>query len=264
MLRRCPREYFLHYCEAVGGWEIKCASQEKVFLHCLRELKEKKWYVRQSIFAVFRELFLAGETTASKLTPLCLEKCTREFEKMLSGRWLEDHRVLMLRELTLPETNYARFKESVLNEITAAAAVFQREAAETLLAIPPSCRLMLPFPLEVETGEVKAFLTPVAAWIREGTFHVLSTGEPNPESIALYLLYALNRFNGPPERCRIFFFAGEKFFPALLPESLSVPLRQIHEESRQMIKAAAGTQMKDFPQEIEHCSCCRFRPFCGM
>ena len=264
MLRRCPREYFLHYCEAVGGWEIKCASHKKVFLHCLRELKEKKWYVRQTVFSVFRELFLAGETEAEKLLQLCLEKCEREFERMLSGAWLEDHRVMMLRELTLPETNYARFKESVRNEIGAAAAVFQREAADKMLSVPSECRLALPFPLEVETGEVKTYLTPVAAWLKGGIFHVFSAGEPNPESIALLLLYALNFFNCPPGRCRIFFFTDGRFLQVPLPESLSMPLRQIHEESRMMIKAVSGTQMKDFPRETVHCSCCRFHPFCGM
>ena len=90
ILKRCVREYYLHYIYAYGSYDRECADKERNHVHLLKQLKSEEGFVESLMFEAFRDIFVGG-ALFSDLKKTVYRKFFAAKDGMLIGAYEEDH-----------------------------------------------------------------------------------------------------------------------------------------------------------------------------
>ena len=265
MFFRCPREYFLHYYGSAGGHELHAPHKARL-LHRLRNMADMPVYIEHLMITVLRELFLDGETTPELFSARVYELFQKEFTGMLLGHGEDDHKLLMLRELTVPGANHLALKSELCDAVKHSSAAWCRGTAEKVLAVPVEQRLAFPMPLPVNWGETICFCTPCAIWLECDHINIAENGTPCEERFLLHAFYAMERYGIAPEHLHSFAIVDGVMSEVAPPSSLSGAIRKIRQDiSEMMLPERTGEFYceEDFSADFRHCENCRFRLYCS-
>ena len=264
MFFRCQREYFLHYYGSAGGHELH-ADRDARLLHRLRNMVDMPEYINHLLLTVLYELFISGGDTPEFFRAQVEALLQRELSDMLLGRGEFDHKILLLRELTLPGANHIQLKSELCAAVRRNAELWQQNALQIILSVPVEQRLFFPMPLPVDFGEIKCFCAPAAIWLQEGFLNIVEISPASDERTALHCLYAMNQYGLSPEKVRSWVIADGVLQATPLPESFSGALRNIRNDLDQMMfPGRSGIYCeKDFYADRNHCEQCRFHIFCN-
>ena len=267
MLQRCPAEYFYHYYGAAGGAFANTFTRRSEKLHLLRSLLDTEMYVKTLVYTGLRTLFNSGASAPGAFSAALLEKFSGEFRDMLLGKPEQDHKRPLLQELVSTKLSPADLAEKVTARLKEEAGNIEENLLPELLNVPSASRCQLPFPLKISWNNLECYVTPLAAWQNGGTFNVLCSGTENEENSALLHFFALEKFQTPPEKVKIFHLVSGRLSAAEKNFSASGAFRRIRQDSDRML--FLELQLKSgvpddriFPRQHEMCGSCRFRSFC--
>lgn len=265
MFFRCPKEYYLHYYASAGGHELH-ASPKARLLHRLRNMVDMPVYIDHLMITVLHELFINGCEDAEFFSPEVEKLLQKEFTDMLLGRCEYDHKLLLLRELTLPGANHIALKSELCHAVRCTAAQWQKYAAPELLAVPIEQRIFHTMPLAVELGEMNCFCTPCAVWMQGNVLNIAESGKSCEERLLLHALYAMNRYGIAPDHLRSFAVEEGKLRLSPLPDSFSGARQRIKRDLDEMMLPGRTGDIyceEDFSADHRHCEKCRFRIYCS-
>lgn len=267
MFDRCLREYFYHYYGSAGGAFIGTATTKAERLHLLRSTLSVEEYVKSKLYEALRTLFNSGQSTAENFLQTLESQFTLDFKAMLLGRPEHDHKLPLLRELTEAGTSLQELEEKLSNSLKLQGERLRSGALTQLLSIPVPSRIHLPFPLKVNWNDLDCYVTPLAAWHCESGLSFVCVGKISEENSALLSLYALENFDTPPDKVKIFHLESGTLQSFPMPPSFSGAFRRIREDADRMLLQELKLKTAPlphtlFPQDLKQCAQCRFRSFC--
>lgn len=275
MLKRCPREYFLHTVYAYGAYDVESADKARNHVHLLKQLKSRVGFKEALMEKCLRRIFIDG-TDIKDLKSSLEVAFLKSQSNMIFGAYEKDHlRNPVLKPFYYNEENIGQMFHELHEELMFM--VDELLANDLFLNLFHQDRLNF-YPLTdvsyVYIGRIKVYF-PLCGIIKmDGCYYNISfcrSEEFYNTAAVLNILYDFAELHVSPDRVRHVFLSSEKPFHYLQNNydlNISQTMNDIAERSaqhhfncRNLLNSKNPMQIKTSGND-DICKQCRFFEFC--
>ncbi len=275
MLKRCPREFYLHTVYAFGEYEVGAADSERNHVHLLKQLRSVQSFKEALLLEVFRKIFIDG-LSFYDLKRILLKEFFAAKNDMLLGFYETDHlQSPILSEFYYDEVNIGDFFSEIADELDSAAGnLLGNDLFCHLFEAPRQDFYPSADVASVHIGNIKIYFPLLGVINRAGEFFCLNFcnhAEYYETSAVLDLFYCQQKLHISPEFVRHVFINDSGMIRLENDNSkfnISTVLDDIARRADSHLNIAHELQTVTDPFSIPSandnslCTTCRFREFC--
>lgn len=278
LFRRCPRQYFLHYHGARGGWSREASSRVRT-LYVLKQLRGRKAWAGENVHDAIHGILTAlREGKPPPFTDLALD----EMLTRMRSQWREsgegDYWNAPQKHCALWEHEYdieiadAEWKATVDHALACIRTFLESETFRHIRGLPTDAWLDLEDRAAFDlAGQRILVQLDFAHRDADGiVIHDWKTGRADKastrEQLACYILYAAQRWNVPPDRvtAREFNLGTNTVHETRLDAEQLAATRERIAAAAAELAAADGRPEEAFPfaEDETTCHTCNFLRVC--